>query len=62
MGSSYTGDIAIDDVTIFSGSCYSPTVLLTNQSIGGTLMPLFIRLKLNIEGRLFKPGLTKTVV
>ncbi|CAH3183378.1 unnamed protein product, partial [Porites lobata] len=35
VGSSYTGDIAIDDVTIFSGSCYSPTVLLTNQSIGG---------------------------
>ena len=61
MGSSYTGDIAIDDVTIFSGSCYNPTVLLTNQSIGGTLMPLFIRL-INIEGRLFKQGLTKTFV
>ncbi|KAM7425295.1 hypothetical protein ABFA07_023259 [Porites harrisoni] len=34
-GSSYTGDIAIDDVAITSGSCYSPTVLPTNQSIGG---------------------------
>ena len=44
VGSSHTGDIAIDDVTIFSGSCDSSTVLLTNQSIGGTLMPLFIRI------------------
>ncbi|KAM7428101.1 hypothetical protein ABFA07_020876 [Porites harrisoni] len=33
-GSSFTGDIAIDDVAITSGSCNSPTVLPTNQSSG----------------------------
>ncbi|KAM7442470.1 hypothetical protein ABFA07_008624 [Porites harrisoni] len=33
-GSSYTGDIAIDDVAITSGSCNSPTVLPTTQSSG----------------------------
>ena len=46
MGSSYRGDIAIDDVAITSGSCNSPTVLPTNQSIGGKYSPkLLIRLK-----------------
>ncbi|CAH3182981.1 unnamed protein product, partial [Porites lobata] len=34
VGSSFTGDIAIDDVLITSGSCFSPSVLPTNQSIG----------------------------
>ena len=45
MGSSYRGDIAIDDVAITSGSCNSPTALPTNQSIGGKYSPkLLIRL------------------
>ena len=38
MGSSFTGDIAIDDVLITTGSCFSPSVLPTNQSIGGKLI------------------------
>ena len=47
MGSSYRGDIAIDDVAITGESCNSPTVLPTNQSIGGKYSPkLLIRLKI----------------
>ncbi|XP_073248869.1 uncharacterized protein [Porites lutea] len=35
-GSSFTGDIAIDDVAITNGSCINSTVLPTNPGAGGT--------------------------
>ena len=38
-GSSYTGDIAIDDVAITSGSCDNRTVFPTSPSIGGKYSP-----------------------
>lgn len=46
MGSSYTGDIAIDDVAVTSGSCDNRTVLPTSPSIGGKLSPCWLGLKI----------------
>ena len=47
MGSSFTGDIAIDDVLITSGSCFSPSVLPTNHSIRGKLILKYLVLILS---------------